>query len=175
MSLPKVAFITAGSGGLGAATAKAFAAAGMRVVINYSSNAERAETLVKDLEKLSPLSSPSERKNFLSIKADLGQRADVARLVEESVAAMGQLDVVFSNGGWTHLRNFQDLEDNVLEEDWDRCFNMNVKSHLFLIHAAKKYLDATEGAFISTASLAGVKPSGSSLVSRLLCLMNSIF
>lgn len=51
------------------------------------------------------------------------------------------------------------------EEDWDRCFNMNVKQHLWLMHAARKHLDETEGAFITTASLAGVNHSGSSLVS----------
>lgn len=41
---------------------------------------------------------------------------------------------------------------------------MNVKSHLWLMHAARKHLDETEGAFITTASLAGVSHSGSSLV-----------
>ena len=77
---------------------------------------------------------------------------------------MGRLDVVVSNGGWTRFSNFADLEDGVEEADWDRCFNMNVKSHLWLIHAAKRHLKETGGAFITTASLAGVIPSGSSLV-----------
>lgn len=51
----------------------------------------------------------------------------------------------------------------MLEEDWDRCFLYNVKSHLWLLHAAKPYLEESEGAFVTTASVAGVKPSGSSL------------
>jgi len=163
MSPPRVALITAGSAGLGAATARVFAAAGLRVIINYASNAERAEGLVHDLQKLSTLSPIDGRKDFAFIKADLSKRADIVRLVEESIATMGQLDVIFSNGGWTQIRNFTDLDDNVNEDDWDRCYNMNVKSHLFLMHAAKKHLDETEGTFITTASLAGVKPSGSSL------------
>lgn len=71
---------------------------------------------------------------------------------------------VFSNGGWTRVVDFKNLEENVDEEDWDRCFNMNVKSHLWLFHAAKSHLEASEGAFLVTASTAGVKPSGSSLV-----------
>jgi len=78
---------------------------------------------------------------------------------------MGRLDVVFSNGGWTRLRDINNLDDNVEEDDWDRCFNMNVKSHLWLMHAAKKHLDEAQGVFITTASLAGVKFSGSSMVS----------
>lgn len=57
-------------------------------------------------------------------------------------------------------------KDNAFEEDWDRCFNMNVKAHLWLMHAARKHLDETEGSFITTASLAGVSHSGSSLVSK---------
>jgi NAD(P)-dependent dehydrogenase (short-subunit alcohol dehydrogenase family) len=43
---------------------------------------------------------------------------------------------------------------------------MNVKSHLWMMHAARKHLDETKGAFITTASVAGVNHSGSSLVSQ---------
>lgn len=158
-----VALVTAGSAGLGAATARLFAKNGMRVVINYNSNTERAESLVQDLHSISSLEKS--KGNFLAIRANLGDRAELNRLVAETVSAMGRLDVVFSNGGWTHFRDITDLDDNVFEEDWDKCFNMNVKSHLFLMHAAKEHLDKTEGAFITTSSLSGVKSSGSSLVS----------
>jgi NAD(P)-dependent dehydrogenase (short-subunit alcohol dehydrogenase family) len=164
MATPLVAIVTAGSAGLGAATAKLFAQNGMRVVINYSSNSDRAEALVKELEGSSPLTSTAS-KNFVAIRADLSSRVDIQRLIEEAVSIMGRIDAVFSNGGWTHLRNIADLDDNMNEEDWDRCFQMNVKSHLFLMHAARKYLDETCGVFVTTASLAGVKFGGSSLVS----------
>lgn len=164
MSTPLVALITAGSAGLGAATAKLFASSGMRVVINYASNASRAGEVVEELEKLSPIPKQEGTKNFSSIQADLSKRDDINRLVSETTTEMGKLDVVFSNGGWTRISNFQDLDDNVVEEDWDRCFNMNVKSHLWLMHASRKWLDESAGVFITTASLAGVRPSGSSLV-----------
>lgn len=70
-----------------------------------------------------------------------------------------------SNAGWTRLTNFFDLEEQVNEEDWDRCFNVNVKSHLWLLYAAKPYLEVSPGggSFVTVASLAGVRPSGSSL------------
>jgi NAD(P)-dependent dehydrogenase (short-subunit alcohol dehydrogenase family) len=168
MTTPLVALITAGSAGLGATTARLFAKNGIRVVINYSSNVERAQNLVTELHQLSTLPTTPGRTDFVAIKADLSRRDDIGRLVDESVAAMARLDIVFSNGGWTRLRNINDLDDNVDEDDWDRCFNMNVKSHLWLMHAAKKHLDETEGAFITTSSFAGVKVSGSSLVSRTL-------
>ncbi|KAF5527845.1 hypothetical protein COL154_000910 [Colletotrichum chrysophilum] len=156
------ALITAGSAGLGAATARLFARNGYNVVVNYANNAERAESLVRDLRASSPLAADQQR--FAAIKADLSRKDDLAELVRGAVAALGgRLDVLFSNGGWTRIRNLQDLDENVDEEDWDRCFNMNVKSHLFLMHAARPHLDEAEGAFITTASLAGVKVSGSSM------------
>ena len=160
----KVALVTAGSAGLGAAVARALAAESMRVVINYSANYERANNLVEDLSRSFPASANSHENRFTTIQADLEKRAEIVQLVEDTVATMGRLDVVVSNGGWTKFSNFADLDAGVEEADWDRCFNFNVKSHLFLMHAAKKHLDETEGAFITTASLAGVKPSGSSLV-----------
>lgn len=179
---PPVALITAGSAGLGACVAELFARNGMRVVINYASNVQRAEELVAKLKSISTLAPAEGRVDYHAVKADLASRADVERLVEETVDVMcpsgaegskRRLDVVFSNGGWTHMRNLYDLEDNMVDEDWDRCFTVNVKSHLWLMHAAKPYLSAgwddeeggakESGCFVTTASLAGVKVSGSSL------------
>lgn len=162
MSTAPVALVTAGSAGLGAATARLFAREGMRVAVNYAGNEERANKLAEELAAISPDSLG--KSDFVAIRADLAVKDQIAGLVEQTVKAFGRLDVVFSNGGWTKFRNINDLDDNVNEEDWDRCFMMNVKSHLFLMHAAKKYLDESEGAFITTASLAGVTVSGSSLV-----------
>ncbi|KAG4438895.1 hypothetical protein IFR05_005630 [Cadophora sp. M221] len=164
MSMTPVILVTAGSAGLGAAAAKLFATAGYRVVINYSSNESRASDLILELEKLSLLQSTNDaERNFLAIKADLTKKSEIANLVSETLAGMKRLDVVFSNGGWTVVTNFNDLDDNVDEDIWDRCWNMNVKSHLWLFHAVKEHLKTSEGCFITTASLAGVKPSGSSI------------
>jgi NAD(P)-dependent dehydrogenase (short-subunit alcohol dehydrogenase family) len=163
MAAPLVALITAGSAGLGAATAKLFSQRGLRVVINYNSNTERADNLAKELQTMSPLKDGNT--NFKVVKGDLGVRADLIRMVDETVDAMGRLDVVFSNGGWTKFADIRNLDENLVDEDWDKCFNINVKSHLFLMHAAKPHLEKTEGVFITTSSLAGVVSSGSSLVS----------
>ncbi|KAI8952108.1 short chain dehydrogenase [Xylaria longipes] len=162
-STTPVALITAGSAGLGAAAARLFAQNGYRVVVNYSNNAERANKLLAELPGLSSLPKDGGGKNFAVIKADLGSREDINRLVRETVEQFGRLDVLFSNGGWTRVRGLVNIDDNCYEEEWDRAFNMNVKSPLWLMHAAKKHLDDTEGAFITTASVAGVNHSGSSL------------
>jgi len=157
-----VALITAATAGLGAATARLFVQNGIRVLVNYHGDDERAATFVRELHRLTPL--PPDEQNFLALKADLSDREAIRSLVKSAVGVHGRLDVVFSNGGWTRLRDISILDDNVVEDDWDRCFNMNVKSHLWLMHAAREHLEVTRGAFITTASLAGVKFSGSSLV-----------
>jgi NAD(P)-dependent dehydrogenase (short-subunit alcohol dehydrogenase family) len=169
-----VVLITASSAGLGAATARELASNGVRVIINYLSSREKAEALVEELSLLdhalkddSVKPFPSQSPRFVAIQADVSRRIELIRLVEESVAAMGRLDIVVSNHDWTKIRDFHNLDDNMEESDWDNCFTMNVKSHLFLFHASRKHLEATEGAFITTASLAGVVPSGSSLVRTL--------
>ncbi|KAI1459035.1 NAD(P)-binding protein [Annulohypoxylon moriforme] len=158
-----VALITAGSAGLGAAASRLFAKNGFRVVVNYANNDERANKLLAELPALSTIPRDSPGENFAAIKADLGSRDDINRLVKETVDRFGRLDVVFSNGGWTRFRGMTSIDDNAYEEEWDRTFNLNVKSHMWLMHAAKKHLEETEGAFITTASIAGVIPSGSSL------------
>ncbi|KAF2158257.1 short-chain dehydrogenase [Myriangium duriaei CBS 260.36] len=158
----KVALISASSAGLGAATAKVLAAAGFRVVINYNSSAEKAQALVREIQgQLDDQSVTSPR--CIAIQADVSQRDGIKHLVEKTIEAMHRLDVVVSNQGWTRMRRFYDLDENVDEDDWDMCFRMNVKSHLFLFHATKPFLASTNGVFITVASLAGVVPSGSSL------------
>ncbi|TLD10106.1 hypothetical protein PgNI_06361 [Pyricularia grisea] len=174
-----VVLVTAGSAGLGAAGARLFAAHGYRVIVNYNSNTARAEELLAELHTISggatttnttTTADSNDNNNTSSgsithklIKADMGDKAQIQALVAETVAFAGGIDVIFSNQGYTHIRGWDSLDDNVFEDDWDRCFNVNVKSHLWLLHAARPYLDEAEGCMVVTSSLAGVKPGGSSL------------
>lgn len=127
-----VALITAGSAGLGAAAARLFLKNGYHVVVNYANNEERANQLLQELSA----SSSSSSAKAITIKADLGSREEINRLVRETVEQLGRLDVVFSNGGWTRYRGLESIDENCYEEEWDRAFNMNVKSHLWLLQAA---------------------------------------
>jgi NAD(P)-dependent dehydrogenase (short-subunit alcohol dehydrogenase family) len=164
----KVALVTASSAGLGAAIAKSLSPS-FRVVVNYLSRPEKAADVVKECEALASLSTQPDpatlSPRFHTIQADVSSRSEIQRLVQETVDTMGRLDVVVSNAGWTRLTTFANFEEQLVEEDWDRCFNTNVKSHLWVLAAAKPYLEASEdgGSFITVASMAGVKPGGSSL------------
>ena len=174
----RVALITAGSAGLGAATARALAALQMRVVINYSQDDTKANLLIQELEQDWQRSQAAAQETsttrasttrFQAIKADISAPESAKLLVEGTISAMGRLDLVFSNHGWTKATNFFDVSENVNDQDWRRCFDMNVLSHLHLLHAAQEYLAETEGSFVFTSSTAGVRATGSSLVSYVHC------
>ncbi|KAF2759997.1 NAD(P)-binding protein [Pseudovirgaria hyperparasitica] len=162
MSIQKVALITAGTAGLGAAVARVLAP-DFRVVVNYANNSSRAEALLEELSGIPSTVQHSQAPRFHAIKADVGDKTAVQNMVAETIKTMGRLDVVVSNAGWTRITDFTNLDEGVIDEDWDKCFLYNVKTHLWLLYSSKQYLDETEGTFISTASVAGVKPSGSSL------------
>jgi NAD(P)-dependent dehydrogenase (short-subunit alcohol dehydrogenase family) len=169
MSVPKVALITGASRGVGAAVARALAAQGdTRVVVNYHSNASAANQLVDELHKMRPAisngGSGDSKPWFIAIRADTSNREQMTSLVQQTINQMGRLDIVVSNVGWTRMTDFMNLDDADDEADWDRCFDVNVKSHFRLFRACQPHLEQSEGVFIATASVAGVKPSGSSLV-----------
>lgn len=119
--------------------------------------------MLRELHNIPRTSQSDESPRFAAFKADVGDKTALQGLVQETVAQFGRLDFVFSNAGWTRITNFNNLDEGVLDEDLDRCFLYNVKAHLWLMHAAREHLDKQEGAFVTTASVAGVKPSGSSL------------
>lgn len=152
----KVALVTASSAGLGAAAGKGLAAAGFRVVINYNSNKQKADQVIQDIRGTDP------RAKCVAFQADVSNREQIEQLVESTVSYAGRLDAVVSNQGWTRMRDFANIDDNMDESDWDQCFQMNVKSHLWLFHAARPHLARSKGSFTTVASLAGVIPSGSS-------------
>ncbi|KAI9710513.1 MAG: hypothetical protein M1820_002649 [Bogoriella megaspora] len=163
MAAQKVALVTAGTAGLGAQVARVLAP-DFRVVVNYANNSDRAASLLTELSSIPntsqhQLSTP----RFHSIQADVSSKTSLQSLVRETLYTMGRLDVVVSNHGWTRLTNFANLSEGLNDDDWDRCFAFNVKSHLWLMAECRDELDKNEGCFITTASIAGVKPSGSSL------------
>ena len=135
-------------------------------MINYANNETRAQELLKELHDIPVIaraSQPNEKTRFAALRADVGDKPALQQLVKDTVSLFGRLDVVVSNAGWTRITNFNNLEEGMVDEDWDKCFLYNVKAHLWLLYAAKEQLEKNEGSFITTASLAGVKPSGSSL------------
>ncbi|PMD25213.1 short-chain dehydrogenase/reductase-like protein sdr [Hyaloscypha hepaticicola] len=134
-----------------------FAVEGCNVAINYNSSADRAEGVVKKVEQDYGMKA-------FAIQGDMGLQADCVRVVKEAVSKLGGLDVIISNAGYTRFANFADLNDSTVE-DWDLCYAVNVKAHMFLMREALATFNknADGGVFVITSSIAGRIPSGSSM------------
>src|SRR5271163_4063543 len=96
----KTAIVTGASKGIGAGIAKALAAAGASVVVNYASSKEGAERVVKEIT--------GKGGKAIAVQADTSKAADVNRLFDETRKAFGKLDVLVNNAG---VYQFQPLEE----------------------------------------------------------------
>ncbi|CAI7564523.1 unnamed protein product [Penicillium discolor] len=149
--------ITGGSRGLGALSAEKFASEGSNVAINYMSNKEVADKLASDIASKYGVKT-------VVIQGDAGVKDDCINAVKTTIEKLGGLDIIISNAGWTKMTNFGDL-DAMDDDDWDKCWSVNVKSSFYLFKAALPTFNANPegGVFLITASIAGATPSGSSL------------
>ena len=111
----KVALVTGGSRGIGAAIAKRLAADGANVAITYSKGADAAQSVVKAIEGAGG--------KALAIQADAADTDAVKSAVEKTVAAFGGLDVLVNNAGIAIAKTF---EETTLEE-MDRLIDINVR------------------------------------------------
>ncbi|UOF92429.1 SDR family oxidoreductase [Fodinisporobacter ferrooxydans] len=151
----RVVLVTGGATGLGRAISLELARANMLVAINYSRSEDDARETMQAIEELGG--------QCMMVKGDVSSSEQVEKLVQEVVNRFGRLDAVVANAGTTVFRPFEDL-DGITEEDWDRILGVNVKGVWFTAKAAAPYLKANgSGRIVITTSVAGIRPSGSSL------------
>ncbi|WP_018041953.1 glucose 1-dehydrogenase [Methylobacterium sp. 88A] len=124
----KVAVVTGGSKGIGAAIAKALAKEGATVVVNYASSKAGAETVVADIT--------SAGGKAIAVQADVSKAAQAQELVEAAVKRFGRLDVLVNNSG---VYEFASIEE-ITEEHYRRLFDVNVLGVLLATQAAAKHL-----------------------------------
>lgn len=84
--------------------------------INFANNGDRAKTLVEELNKIPSTSEATDSPRFESFRADVGDRPSVQKLVQDTVATFGRIDIVVSNAGWTRITNFSNLEEGMVDE-----------------------------------------------------------
>src|SRR6202048_4198427 len=101
----KVALITGGSRGIGAAIAKRLAADGANVTITYTKGADAAESVVKEIERAG--------RKAIAIRADAADADAVKAVVEKTVTTFGRLDILVNNAGTAVPKRF---EETTLEE-----------------------------------------------------------
>jgi 3-oxoacyl-[acyl-carrier protein] reductase len=124
----KIALITGGSRGIGAAIAKRLAADGANVAITYTKGAEAAASVIKEIE--------SAGRKAIAIQADAADAEAVKAAVEKTVATLGRLDVLVNNAGTAIPKKF---EETTLEE-MDRMIDINIRGAFVATQAALKHM-----------------------------------
>jgi 3-oxoacyl-[acyl-carrier protein] reductase len=146
----KVALITGGSRGIGAAIAKRLAHDGASVAITYAKDANAASAVVQEIERNGG--------KAVSIQADAADAKAVKAAVDKTVATFGRLDVLVNNAGTAIPKTF---EETTLEE-MDRVIDINIRGVFAATQAALKHMK-TGGRIIMIGSAvgerAGVLPS----------------
>jgi len=124
----KIALVTGGSRGIGAAIAKRLAADGATVAITYAKDAEAAAKVVKGIEQAGG--------KAIAFQADAADADAVRGAVEKTVAALGGIDVLVNNAGTAIPKKF---EDATLEE-LDRVIDINIRGVMVATQAALKHM-----------------------------------
>lgn len=141
----KVALITGGSRGIGAAAVRMFVAAGARVMFGFQKAQEPAQQLVQELGKA----------NCAAFAADLSRPEDAARLVTAAIETFGRLDILVANHG---VWESSDVPvDQMSDAQWRRTLTVNLESVFALIKhsVAQMKKQGKSGHIVLVSSTAG--------------------
>jgi len=141
----KVAIITGSGRGIGRAIALKLAEVGATVVVNDVGDTKPVETVVNEIKAMG--------RECLPVMADVSLSSDVARLVEETLAAFGRIDILVNNAGI----NRDQLLLRMSEEDWDKVLAIDLKSVFLCTKAVLRHMAKQRwGRIISISSIVGI-------------------
>lgn len=159
----KVAVVTGASKGIGAEIARRLAAEGAAVVVNYASDREGAERVVKDVTAAGG--------RAVAVQADLSEPAQVACPFDEAVNAFGRVDVLVNNAG---IYKFAPIEE-VTPELFHAQFDLNVLGLLLATREAVRRFGPEGGSVVNIGSVAGTStPPMSSIYSATKAAVDAI-
>ncbi|MCF0246190.1 MAG: SDR family oxidoreductase [Ileibacterium sp.] len=146
----KVAIITGGNSGVGAATAKLFADEGAKVVVS-ARRKDKLDEVAREIEENGG--------EVLAVACDISKPEDAVHLIEETMKEYGQIDILVNNAGIMEegLKPIGQAED----EDIEQILNTNLKGTLFMCRAAVREMeDSRCGSIVNVASVAGQNGCG---------------
>ena len=136
----KVALVTGGSRGIGAARARELARGGARVAVNYRSGNEAAEAIAAEI-------------GGVALGANVGDPAEVQELLERVESELGDVDVLVNNAGVTR----DTLIARMSDEDWTEVIDTNLRGAFNTCRAvSRKMLRRRSGAIVNLSSVVGV-------------------
>jgi acetoacetyl-CoA reductase len=140
----RVVLVTGGSRGIGAEIAKELAAQGATVAINYVSNADRAQEVVREIE--------SYNSKVTAVQGDVANPEAMKKVYEEVMETYGKIDILINNAGITRDAKFV----NMTEEQWNQVITTNMNS---IFHLTKLVLpnmiEQNYGRIVNISSIIG--------------------
>jgi len=121
--LGKVALVTGGSLGIGAASCIALARAGCDVAVNFRTNAAETQKVCAEIRAL--------ERRAIGVQADVSNSVEVARMVGEVTKELGPAGILVNNAGVTRPQKIEDIT----EKDWDELIDANLKSAFLVTQA----------------------------------------
>jgi NAD(P)-dependent dehydrogenase (short-subunit alcohol dehydrogenase family) len=141
----RVVVVTGGGGGIGAGMARAFAASGAKAVVVADLDAAAADAVAADI-------GAGSRTASFAMRVDVGHEPDVQTLVRRVEDEFGGIDLFCANAGIMVAGGI-----DVPDEDWDRIWRVNVKSHIYAARAViPGMVERGGGYLLHTASAAGL-------------------
>ena len=141
----KIALVTGGSRGIGAAIARRLAADGFHVIVNYNGSAGKAEALCEEIH--------SKGGSAESLQADVSKKEEVEAMFSSILQAHSHLDVLVNNAGITR----DGLLLRMSEADFEQVLNTNLKGAFLCLQAAvRPMMKHRSGRIINISSVSGV-------------------
>ncbi len=139
----KTAIVTGGASGIGEAIVRLFASSGAKMMI-ADRNGEDADRLAAQLQNAGA--------DVAAMHTDVSREEEVKELVQGTLQRFGQIDVVVNNAASIMPKYLEEF----LEEEWDRMFNVNLKSVFLVIKHSIAELKKTRGSVVNMSSLNGL-------------------
>ena len=151
----KVAIITGGSRGVGAATAKLLATKGWNIVVTCTSSIDEAEGVINECKSIGV--------DGLAISANVSDESACQETINKTLNKWERIDFLVNNAGTTKFAHHADL-DALTAEDFQYIYSVNVIGPFQMVkHAKKALLESKDASIVNVSSIAGVKGVGSSL------------